>query len=325
MKMQYKPLISILMAVYEPRLDWLEEQLMSLEAQDYPNLRLYVRDDCSQAVSFQAIKSTVQNNIKSFPYEVLRNEKNIGSNLTFQRLTEEAEGDYFAYCDQDDVWLPEKLTVLQEELINSGALLACSDMFIINADGKETANSITRVRKRHKFYSGHGLVGALLIRNFATGCACLVKAKTAKDALSFCPYMVHDHYIALYCAEKGAIQSVARPLIRYRIHKSNQTSLLSGVTDKQSYGSVRIRGMKKRLTWLKEHFLCSERTKTLIRDALVWCEAREQNWEHRGGKRQIWRYRKFSPLPSICEIFASKMPDSFFKLCVKAAKRNIIW
>lgn len=42
-----KPLISILMAVYEPRLDWLREQLDSLNAQTYPNLRLYVRDDCS--------------------------------------------------------------------------------------------------------------------------------------------------------------------------------------------------------------------------------------------------------------------------------------
>ena len=35
-----KPLISILMAVYEPRMDWLREQLMSLNDQTYPNLRL---------------------------------------------------------------------------------------------------------------------------------------------------------------------------------------------------------------------------------------------------------------------------------------------
>ena len=41
-----KPLISILMAVYEPRMDWLREQLESLEAQIYPNLRLYVRLLC---------------------------------------------------------------------------------------------------------------------------------------------------------------------------------------------------------------------------------------------------------------------------------------
>lgn len=32
-----KPRISILLAVYEPRLDWLRQQLESLNAQDYPD------------------------------------------------------------------------------------------------------------------------------------------------------------------------------------------------------------------------------------------------------------------------------------------------
>ena len=45
------PLISILMAVYEPRLDWLAEQLRSIRDQTYPNLRLYIVDDGSAGVS----------------------------------------------------------------------------------------------------------------------------------------------------------------------------------------------------------------------------------------------------------------------------------
>ena len=102
-----KPLIAILMAVYEPRMDWLREQLESLEKQTYPNLKLYVRDDCSETVSFEEIERCIKEYIHSFPYEIQRNEANLGSNRTFERLTEEAEGTYFAYCDQDDVWLPE--------------------------------------------------------------------------------------------------------------------------------------------------------------------------------------------------------------------------
>ena len=61
--------------------------------------------------------------------------KILGSNRTFERLTEEAEGEYFAYCDQDDVWLPEKLAVLQEALEREKALLVCSDMYIIDGGG----------------------------------------------------------------------------------------------------------------------------------------------------------------------------------------------
>ena len=47
-----KPLISIVMAVYEPNLQWFREQLDSLEAQTYPNLELLVIDDCSPTVPF---------------------------------------------------------------------------------------------------------------------------------------------------------------------------------------------------------------------------------------------------------------------------------
>ena len=232
-----KPLISILMAVYEPRLDWLREQLESLEKQSYPNLRLYIRDDCSPTVSFWEIERLVKECICSFPYEIRRNEENLGSNLTFQRLTQEAEGEYFAYCDQDDVWLPEKLEVLQAELEQSGASLACSDMFIIDAEGRRVADSITKVRRRHRFRSGEGLAEELLISNFVTGCTMLVGAETAKAAIPFCPYMVHDHYLALWCAERGAVRSLQKPLLCYRVHNSNQTSLMAGVTDKASYGT----------------------------------------------------------------------------------------
>ena len=89
-----KPRIAILLAVYEPRMDWLQEQLRSLDAQTYPNLMLYVRDDGSRTVSFERIEQCVQQNIHSFSYKVEQNEKNLGSNSTFERLTREAEGEY---------------------------------------------------------------------------------------------------------------------------------------------------------------------------------------------------------------------------------------
>ena len=62
-----KPRIAILMAVYEPRMDWLREQLLSLNAQTYPNLMLYIRDDCSPTVPFEEIQSCVQDCIRAFP------------------------------------------------------------------------------------------------------------------------------------------------------------------------------------------------------------------------------------------------------------------
>ena len=50
-----KPLISILLAVYNPNMEWLQKQLYSIEQQDYPNLELHVIDDCSEEISFGKI------------------------------------------------------------------------------------------------------------------------------------------------------------------------------------------------------------------------------------------------------------------------------
>lgn len=319
-----KPLISILMAVYEPRLDWLREQLESLEKQSYPNLRLYVRDDCSMTVHFQEIERLVKKCIRSFPCELARNEENLGSNGTFERLTREAEGEYFAYCDQDDVWLPEKLTVLQEELEQSGALLVCSDMLIIDAEGRQVADSITKVRRRHRFQSGEGLAENLLISNFVTGCTMLVRSETAKAAIPFCPYMVHDHYLALWCGERGTIVSMEIPLLKYRVHRNNQTSLLAGVTDKASYGTVRIHKMLERLRWLKEHFPCGERLEIALENRLTWAQAREGNWQHQGGKWTVWKYRRYSPVPSLFELFAPEMPEWMFRIFLRMGRKNLV-
>lgn len=315
-----KPLISILMAVYEPQMDWLRAQLESLEAQTYPNLRLYMRDDCSPTVSFEEIERLVKECVTAFPCIIQRNEENLGSNLTFERLTREAEGEYFAYCDQDDIWLPEKLVVLQEELEQSDALLGCSDMYVIDGDGRQTADSITKIRRRQVFRSGEGLAEGLLTANFVTGCTMLVKSEAAKAAVPFCPYMVHDHYIALYCAAKGSIQSIPRQLIRYRIHGGNQTGVMTGVTDKKSYGEVRIKRPLKQFRWLQAFFPYREKLESGIAQRIQWLEARQSNWNGCGGWKKVWKYRRYSPRASIFEIVMPHFPDCMTKLVIWQAK-----
>lgn len=319
-----KPLISILMAVYEPRLDWLREQLESLEAQTYPNLRLYIRDDCSPTVPLEEINRCVEACICNFPWTITRNEKNVGSNGTFQRLTKEAEGVYFAYCDQDDVWLPDKLAVLQREMERTGALLACSDMYVMDGTGRMTADSITKVRRHHVFRSGKGLAEGLLISNFVTGCTMLVRAESARAAVPFCPYMVHDHYIALYCAAAGEILSLPQPLIRYRIHGGNQTGLMAGVTGRKSYQEIRIDLPLEKFRWLESDFPCREFLKEAIKQRRLWMEARQRHWVTGKGKRLVWKYRQFSPLATLFEVTLWRLPEPIFRWVIWLGRKNII-
>lgn len=320
-----KPLISILMAVYEPRLDWLREQLESLEAQTYPNLKLYIRDDCSPTVPFAEIESCVRDRIRSFPYEIKRNEKNLGSNLTFERLTQESEGEYFAYCDQDDIWMSEKLMVLQEEIEKSGAQLVCSDMYIIDGNGKQMADSITKIRRHHIFRSGEGLTSTLWYSNFASGCALLVRAETAKAAIPFNPYMYYDHYVTFYSANQGKVISLPAPLLRHREHGGNQSSSMQGIVDKESYISKRVDNAASAVWWLTEYFPCEKPLKQTLSEGLVWIRAR-QKYLHgeRGQIKTIWRHRRFSPMASLFEIAIPYLPNALFQLSIWASRNNYI-
>lgn len=319
-----KPLISILMAVYEPRMDWLRQQLASLNEQTYPNLRLYIRDDCSSAASYEQVRACAQECITHFPYTITRNEKNLGSNGTFELLTREADGELFAYCDQDDVWLPEKLTVLQEAMEREQALVVCSDMYIIDGEGRQVADSITKVRRHHVFRSGTDLARGLLTSNFAAGCTMLVRAESAKQAIPFCPYMVHDHYITLFCAARGMVYSSPEKTIRYRIHGGNQTGIMSGVRDKESYLNVRISAVEEKLRWLEKYFPYHDDLNKSIHRRLRWVHARKENWQEKGHASELWQLRDCGRQVTLYEILAARLPEKLFMRTINLARKNVI-
>lgn len=318
------PRIAILMAVYDPNLPWLREQLLSLNAQTYPNLVLYVRDDCSPTVPYSSICQAVSECVTAFPAVVNRNEHNLGSNLTFQRLVEEAEADRFAFCDQDDIWLPEKLAVMEQDMEEQGVLLVCSDVAVMDGEGKPAADHIRQVRPDCIMYSGTGHAPYLLFRNFVFGCASLVDAKTAKAAVPFCPYYYHDHYITLWCAEHGSIYAEPRSLIRYRIHGNNQTGVMHGVKDKESYCSVRLQIILDRLGWLDEHFACCPETKQAIQNGLCWATARKNYWLHGKDLKTMWHYRYLGSKITLFELFAARLPTPVLMYCIDLLRKGIL-
>ena len=195
-------------------------------------------------------------------------------------------------------------------------------MSVMDGAGKTVARNINEVRPQ-KFQSGTGLARELLFRNFVTGCTMLVDARTAKEAVPFCPGMVHDQYLALLCADRGAILSLEQPLIRYRIHGENQTGTLSGVSDKNSYERIRVEGSILRMEWLRDHVAFHDAdTRKALDEALLWTQARRRHWQHRGGFFTVWKYRWFSPVTVCFESIAPYLPDVVFRKIVRLRKRT---
>ena len=289
-------------------MDWLREQLVSLNEQTYPNLRLYIRDDCSPTVPYEQIQSCVRDCITRFPYVITRNEKNLGSNGTFELLTREADGELFAYCDQDDVWLPEKLAVLQEAMERERAVLAYSDVSAVDDESKLLAGSLRELRPRLTYLEGSDLAPKLFFRNCVAGCAMLVNSNIAKRAIPFPRQTVCDHWIALLAATEGTVAFVPDQLVRYRQHKRNQTGVLAGVSDKQSYLRYKVAPLEERLTCYRQHTVPQEEIEAFARARID------------GRIIMIWKYRALAPHEAEFEIAAHLLPDGLISWMLRRVK-----
>jgi len=308
-----KPLISIVMAVFNPNMQWLEQQLCSLNEQSYKNIQLLVLDDCSTKVAYEEICACIRRCVNRFPCDIGANERNMGSNKTFEKLTRLAKGKYIAYCDQDDIWNADKLTVLEDLIKKTGALLVCSDVTVINGEGNITANSITKMRKRHIFKEGSDLGYGLLFKNFVIGCAMLIDSQTAKNALPYIDSMVHDHYLALYAALQGKIAVCKTNLICYRIHENNQTNVMTGVDSKKEYYEKRIIPFYTRIAAIKSRLFVKD-----IDKALLWAQARK-DYYHGSWKcgAVIWKYRHMNRSTAMFELIMLKVPSFLFNLVIR--------
>jgi len=301
------PLISVLLAVYKPNQYWLIEQLISLNEQTYQNIELLVYDDCPDCPVDEEL---IKKHIIRFQYRLIRGTENKGSNKAFEELTKAAEGDFFAYCDQDDIWEIDKLEVLMKLLQKENVVLAYGDMSIIDKDSKLTAESLRRVRPRLQYIYGEKLFDQLFFSNCIAGCSMLVANRIAKGAVPFSKVTVHDQWIAMMAGYYGEIAFIDKQLIRYRIHGNNQTGILTGVYTKEDYYNKRLMPLKQRLADVKE---------CIKGEALMDIE---KFYEARINKRifGIFKYRYLSKKDAYFEIILKYMPSWVFKRIINKLK-----
>ncbi len=293
------------MAIYEPNTGWLMEQLKSIDRQTYPNINIYAIDDCSCSVEYSKIEDCFKECIKNFSYKLSRNEKNLGSNSTFEKLTEIADGEFYAYCDQDDIWLPHKIVSLYEAIGLKNSAMAYCSVSVIDHTGKLKAKTLSELYPRFKCIEGAGLSECYFFRNCSLGCASLYHGSVAKKALPFPKHTVYDHWLAIIASGEGKVVWVKEPFVYHRIHNGNQTGVLTGITDKASYTKLRIEPLKERLEFYIRYFSPSDRFISFV------------NARINGTLYKIWEGKEYCIYDALFEIAMRFLPDLVFKKIVE--------
>lgn len=218
--------VDILLATYNGA-RFLPEQLASIQAQTHPDWRLLVRDDGSTDGSLAIIEEFTQRH--SAKVRVLRDgRERLGARGNFAALLEASDAPYFMFCDQDDVWLPDKvadlLRALQAVEQRRGAdtpILVHSDLIVADEQLRVLHRSFWR-RARLLEPSAHRPPIRLSLRNYVTGCASIGNAALSRAALPIpSEAHMHDWWVALVAAVLGEIAEHENPTVLYRQHQSN--------------------------------------------------------------------------------------------------------
>jgi len=315
--------VTILMALYNPKIDWLKVQLDSINNQTYKNIDIVAIDDCSTQINFENLQNIFSSCLKNFSFMIHRNEQNMGSNGTFQRLTELASGEYVAYCDQDDYWYPEKIQLLVDEITKHGAVFCSSDFRIMDEGENVVAESSLKYFKRYKAYEGNNLSKYLLTKNFIPGCTSLYNSKIAKAAIPFAENMVHDHWLALFASLCGSYRYVKTPLIAYRIHGNNQTGILKGVYSKEDYIRIRVDDEYKKFEELMERLKKFPQIYQDIKNLFQWVNARLNYYKGDFlALFHIIKHMRYNYLLSLFDILLLKLPNSLFLFVIKLIRER---
>ncbi len=109
------PLISVVIPTYN-RANLIGRAIESVSKQTYKNLEIIVVDDASSDNTAEVIKAIDEPRIKYVVHE-----KNGGSDKARNTGVEAASGDYVAFLDSDDVWLPNKIELQVAAIKNASA------------------------------------------------------------------------------------------------------------------------------------------------------------------------------------------------------------
>ncbi len=222
--------IAILLSTFNGE-RYIGEQLGSIAAQagDFEK-RVIIRDDGSDDGTFGIIDQWRG----ELDIEVIRG-KNLGPEKSFRELVVHSGGyDFYAFCDQDDIWDEDKLEVGVKRLLERGVGDEVPQLFFSNARFVNADNTV--VLGCYNVSAPILEPSNVMVWNPAIGCSMLFNS-AARDLFAAVPStgnFMHDKLMLMLCLIQGVVCYDHEARMSYRQHSAN-------VAGKEGDFSKRIR------------------------------------------------------------------------------------
>jgi glycosyltransferase involved in cell wall biosynthesis len=273
--------LSVALATYNGE-RYIGEQLDSIARQTRLPDELIISDDAST----DSTPAIVQDFAQRAPFSVrFLQHKRLGSTGNFELAIGACEGDIVFLCDQDDIWYPNKIEVIERvftDTTEAGAVFTDADVVDENLRPLET-----RLWKTFKFSQkeqaqvADGDALSVLLRHPVVTGATMAFRSNYHDLVLPIPQTWHDAWIALLIGATSRLVALPTPLIAYRQHRANNLGIpLPGRNRNKScamiYGPqvLRYESARARLSQSKNRFPVDRNKLRAVERALVFARAR---------------------------------------------------
>ncbi|WP_407444898.1 glycosyltransferase [Fibrobacter sp.] len=215
--------ICIVLATYNGE-KYLPQMLDSLCAQTRKTDTIIAVDDGSKDSTLEILESYKDR----LPLQITAFEKNCGHRAAFSKCleiasTQTGDEDFIALADHDDIWLPQKLALLEkaieEPVDGKKPDLVFGDANVIDGEGNLVEESWRKIENIQEHLSLKALLTGF---TNVTGCLVLFRASLLKQVLPIPQGVpVHDQWITLCAAANNGYKAIKEPVIQYRIHGNN--------------------------------------------------------------------------------------------------------
>lgn len=215
--------LSIALCTYNG-LPYLHEQLASIANQTRPPDEVIVRDDGSTDDTLAVVDEFARS--VPFRVDIKQNPVNLGATINFEQAILACSGDVICLCDQDDIWMPNKLAVIEAVFAHQPNVgLVFSDADVIDRDGKSLGFRLwqsVRFGPRQQQQMQVDPLAVLLRHPVVTGAASAFRSQFKAQVTPIDPSWIHDEWIALIIATLAHLLPISQALLQYRQHGRNQ-------------------------------------------------------------------------------------------------------
>ena len=245
-----EPSVAVLLSTYNGE-RYLRAQLDSLVSQDYAKFSVIVRDDGSTDRT-SGILADYQSRLNLKIMEDCAG--NLGPGRSFLRIVSAVESDIYMFCDQDDVWVADKISKTVCAIGTCGndlAVLAFSDLTVVDGDGTVLHKSFLKSEGGQR---GHPVsLEVLAVQNCAVGCTMAftkpLRDRALRAGIPEEGVAMHDWWFALYAFCAGKLIFLPEALVLYRQHPGN----VSGASSGALLGISRRHSLRERIRRLRRY------------------------------------------------------------------------